>query len=76
MDWSLFCDDAHYIESFFIVETLLQEIEYIWPWFGSEPKQTNNKKKTTFSAMDALQWMGAVRMRVQTADKNITIIHK
>ncbi len=25
--------------------------------------------------MDALQWMGAVRMRVQTADKNITIIH-
>ncbi len=28
------------------------------------------------SAMDALQWMGAVRMRVQTADKNITIIHK
>ncbi len=29
----------------------------------------------TCSAMDALQWMGAVRMRVQTADKNITIIH-
>ncbi len=27
------------------------------------------------SATDALQWMGAVRMRVQTADKNITIIH-
>ncbi len=26
--------------------------------------------------MDALQWMGAVRMRVQTADKNITMIHK
>ncbi len=25
--------------------------------------------------MDALQWMGAVRMRVQTADKYITIIH-
>ncbi len=25
--------------------------------------------------MNALQWMGAVRMRVQTADKNITIIH-
>ncbi len=25
--------------------------------------------------MDALQWMGAVRMRVQTVDKNITIIH-
>ncbi len=28
------------------------------------------------SPMDPLQWMGAVRMRVQTADKNITIIHK
>ncbi len=27
------------------------------------------------SPVDALQWMGAVRMRVQTADKNITIIH-
>ncbi len=25
--------------------------------------------------MDHLQWMGAVRMGVQTADKNITIIH-
>ncbi len=29
----------------------------------------------TCSAMYALQWMGAVRMRVQTGDKNITIIH-
>ncbi len=28
------------------------------------------------SPMDPLQWMGAVRMRVQTADKNITINHK
>ncbi len=26
--------------------------------------------------MDPLQWMGAVRMRVQTDDKNITIILK
>ncbi len=25
--------------------------------------------------MGALQWMGAVKMRVKTADKNITIIH-
>ncbi len=25
--------------------------------------------------MDPLQWMGAVRMRVQTADKNITMTH-
>ncbi len=28
----------------------------------------------TCSPLDHLQWMGAVRMRVQTADKNITII--
>ncbi len=25
--------------------------------------------------MDPLQWMGAVRMKVQTADKNIALIH-
>ncbi len=25
--------------------------------------------------MDPLQWMGAIRMRVKTADKDITIIH-
>ncbi len=31
---------------------------------------------TTCSPLDPLQWMGAVRMRVQRADKNITIIHK
>ncbi len=30
----------------------------------------------TYSSTDPLQWMGAVRMRVQTADKNITIIRK
>ncbi len=27
------------------------------------------------SSPDPLQWMGAVKMRVQTADKTITIIH-
>ncbi len=26
--------------------------------------------------MDALQWMGAVRMGVQTADNNITPVHQ
>ncbi len=30
----------------------------------------------TCSPMDPLQWMGAVIMRVQTAEKNISIIHK
>ncbi len=29
-----------------------------------------------YSPMDLLQWMGAIRIRVQTTDKNITIIHK
>ncbi len=29
----------------------------------------------TWSLMDPLQWMGTVRIRVQTADENITIIH-
>ncbi len=29
----------------------------------------------TCSSVGPLQWMGAVRMRVQTADKNITVIH-
>ncbi len=30
----------------------------------------------TCSSMDPLQWMGAIRMSVQTADNNITVIHK
>ncbi len=30
----------------------------------------------TYSPMDPLQSMGAVRMRVQTVDKSITMIHK
>ncbi len=34
------------------------------------------EKCSITSPMDHLQWMGAVRMRVQTADKNITMIHK
>ncbi len=33
-------------------------------------------EKFSIASMDPLQWMGAVRKRVQTADKNITIIHK
>ncbi len=40
--------------------------------------QRNRSSKTsiTCSAVGPLQWMGAVRIRVLTADKNITIIHK
>ncbi len=33
------------------------------------------KCSITCSPMDPLQWMGAVRIRIQTPDKNITIIH-
>ncbi len=38
-------------------------------WFGEI------KYYITSSSMNHLQWMGAVRIRVQTDDKNITIIH-
>ncbi len=34
------------------------------------------EKCSIASLVFTVQWMGAVRMRVQTADKNITIIHK
>ncbi len=30
----------------------------------------------TCSPMDPLQWMGAIRIKVLSADKNIKIIHK
>ncbi len=35
---------------------------------------SSDLEKSSITSL-ALQWMGAVRMRVQTADKNITIIH-
>ncbi len=34
-----------------------------------------DSEKFSISSFDPLQWMGAVRMSVQTAAKNITIIH-
>ncbi len=44
--------------------------------FVSSSEQIWRNVYITCSPMDPLQWMGAVRMRVQTADKNITIIQK
>ncbi len=38
--------------------------------------QTDLDKCSIAHHADPLQWMGAVRKRVQTADKEITIIHK
>ncbi len=37
---------------------------------------TNLEKCTSLAHQDPLQWMGAIRMSLQTAYKNITIIHK
>ncbi len=46
--------------------------------FASSSEQIWKKMMNyiTCSPVDPLQWMGAVRMRVQTADNNITIICK
>ncbi len=44
-------------------------------WVSSSQIWWNLAFSVTCSPVDPLQWMGAVRMRVQTADKNITIIH-
>ncbi len=38
--------------------------------------QKKNILENVESPMDPLQWMGAIRTRVQAADKNIPIIHK
>ncbi len=48
----------------------------IWvPYRGNETG-INKHKANISSPMDPLQRMAAVRIRVQTANKNITIIHK
>ncbi len=44
--------------------------------FVSSSENLEKFSITSLGSMDPLQWMGAVRMRVQRADKNITIIHK
>ncbi len=47
------------------VDEFVSSYEQIW----------RNLHYVTCSTMDPLQWMGAVRTRVQTTDKNVTIIH-
>ncbi len=37
---------------------------------------TKNYHYITCVSMDPLRWMGAVRLRLQTTHKNITLIHK
>ncbi len=49
------------------VDELVSSSKQIWSYLALHHCLTT---------MDPLQWMGAVRIRVQTADKNITIIHK
>ncbi len=44
-------------------------------WKSMVPQNSLVTNLQTCSPMDPLQWMGAVRMRVQAADKHITIIH-
>ncbi len=48
---------------------------WLYRWVCFFIRTDLEKLSITCSAKDSLQWMGAVRMRVQTADKNITIIH-
>ncbi len=55
--WELFKESSH-PQAIQDVDEFVSSSELIW--------------RITCSPMDPLQWMGAVRMRVQTADKNIT----
>ncbi len=45
------------------------------PRFSFMETDLEKFKPISCSLIDPLQWMGAVRMRVQTSDKNISIIH-
>ncbi len=56
------CSNFTYSQGIQDVDEFVSALEKIW-------------RNLAYSPMDPLQWMGAIRMRVQTADKNITIIH-
>ncbi len=56
------CWNFTYSQGIQDVDEFVSALEKIW-------------RNLAYSPMDPLQWMGAIRMRVQTADKNITIIH-
>ncbi len=51
-----------------------QAIQYVDEFISSSEQIWKND--ITCSPMDPQQWMGAVRMRVQIADKNLTILCK
>ncbi len=51
-------------------------IQDVDEFVSSSEQILRNLALHTCSPMDPLQWMGAVRLIVQTADKNITVIHK
>ncbi len=53
-----------------------QVIQYVHEWVCFSSSSDLEKCSITSVAplMDPLQWMGAVRMRVQTADKNIRAV--
>ncbi len=53
----------------------LQAIQDVMSWFVHHNRFGEIKHYINCSLMDPLQWMGAIRMGVQTADKSITIIH-
>ncbi len=53
----------------FSINLSFQEVDELWSRFREM------KYYIPCPLMDPLQWMGAVRMRVQAADKSMTIIH-
>ncbi len=55
--------DAENLITLFIQDKFVSLLEQIW-------------RNVACLTMDPLQWMGAIRMRVQTADKNSTMIYK
>ncbi len=59
-----------------ILLTLMKAIQDVTKFVSSLKHIWRNLASNIIcSPMDALQWMGAVRMRVQTSYKNITIIY-
>ncbi len=74
----LLVDNAHPMSPLMLkctnVLDMFNVTKFMWICFFME---TDLEKCSIISCspIDPLQWMGAVRMRVQTADKNITVIH-
>ncbi len=75
--WPASCSDSFWIShsnhqfhlNSFSINLSFQEVDKLWSRFREM------KYYIPCTLMDPLQWMGAVRMRVQAADKSMTIIH-